>query len=196
LSWTLSRVSRVPNRPYWGTDTAVYGRGPWIVVTGASMDRIPTFAAATLLTRVNDSYNRMTPNAAGQPPQGVITRNPVLSLTKGGCNESLHFVGLAISACLLTSWPSPSCTADSSAALRATAPVHCSAFLSTCLAMFCTSATFTATALSSPFPPCHFLCTSHILSLPAPSPTPPPQIPICFPECVVPISAHLQICTV
>jgi hypothetical protein len=39
------------------------------------------------------------------------------------------------------------------------------AFLSTCLAMFCTSATFTATALSSPSPPCHFLCTSHIPSL-------------------------------
>jgi hypothetical protein len=70
----------------------------------------------------------MTPNAA-QPFQGVITRNHVLSFTKGGCNESLHFVGFAISACLLTSWPSwpsPSCTADSSVALRATAPVHCS----------------------------------------------------------------------
>jgi hypothetical protein len=40
------------------------------------------------------------------------------------CSESLHFVGLAISACLFTSSPRPSCTADSSAALSATAPVR------------------------------------------------------------------------
>jgi hypothetical protein len=45
------------------------------------------------------------------------------------CSESLHFVGLAISACLFTSSPRPSCTGDSSsydssAALRATAPVR------------------------------------------------------------------------
>jgi hypothetical protein len=39
------------------------------------------------------------------------------------CSESLHFVGLAISACLLPSLPRPTCTADSSAALTATAPV-------------------------------------------------------------------------
>jgi hypothetical protein len=39
-----------------------------------------------------------------------------------------------------------------------------SAFLSTCLAIVCTSATFTATAFRSPSPPCHFLCTSHIPS--------------------------------
>jgi hypothetical protein len=38
------------------------------------------------------------------------------------CSESLHFVGLAISACLLPSSPRPTCTADSSAALTATAP--------------------------------------------------------------------------
>jgi hypothetical protein len=38
-------------------------------------------------------------------------------------SESLHFVGLAISACLLPSSPRPTCTADSSAALTATAPV-------------------------------------------------------------------------
>jgi hypothetical protein len=40
------------------------------------------------------------------------------------CSESLHFVGLAISACLLPSLPRPTCTADSSAALTATAPVR------------------------------------------------------------------------
>jgi hypothetical protein len=39
------------------------------------------------------------------------------------CSES-HFVGLAISACLLPSSPRPTCTADSSAALTATAPVR------------------------------------------------------------------------
>jgi hypothetical protein len=39
------------------------------------------------------------------------------------CSGSLHFVGLAISDCLLPSSPRPSCTADSSAALTATAPV-------------------------------------------------------------------------
>jgi hypothetical protein len=40
------------------------------------------------------------------------------------CSESLHFVGLAISACLLPLLPCPTCTADSSAALTATAPVR------------------------------------------------------------------------
>jgi hypothetical protein len=40
------------------------------------------------------------------------------------CSESLHFVGLAISACLFTWGPRLSCTADSSAALRATALVR------------------------------------------------------------------------
>jgi hypothetical protein len=40
------------------------------------------------------------------------------------CSASLHFVGLALSACLFASSPRPSCTADSSAALRATAPVR------------------------------------------------------------------------
>jgi hypothetical protein len=66
----------------------------------------------------------------------------------------------------------------------------------TCLAMFCTSATFTATAFSSPSPPCHFLCTSHIPSLAfLPHLPHPPQIPICCPDCVVPISAHLPALT-
>jgi hypothetical protein len=40
------------------------------------------------------------------------------------CSESLHFVGLAISDCLLPSSPRRSCTADSSAAQTATAPVR------------------------------------------------------------------------
>jgi hypothetical protein len=71
-----------------------------------------------------------------------------------------------------------------------------SAFLSTCLAMFCTSATFTATAFPSPSPPCHYLCTSHIPSLTfLPQYPHPPQIPICFPDCVLPISAHLPALT-
>jgi hypothetical protein len=67
-----------------------------------------------------------------------------------------------------------------------------STILSTYLAMFCTSATFTATAFPSPSPPCHFLCTSHIPSLTfLPYLLLPPQIPICFPDCFVPILAHL-----
>jgi hypothetical protein len=44
--------------------------------------------------------------------------------SSSACSESLHFVGLAISACLLPSLPLPTCTADSSAALTATAPVR------------------------------------------------------------------------
>jgi hypothetical protein len=60
--------------------------------------------------------------------------------------------------------------------------------LSTYLAMFCTSAAFTATAFSSPSAPCYFLCTSHIPSLALLLHLPlPPQIPICFPDCIVPI---------
>jgi hypothetical protein len=47
-----------------------------------------------------------------------------VSLATPDCNESLHFVGLAISACLLPSLPCPTCTADSSAGLTATAPVR------------------------------------------------------------------------
>jgi hypothetical protein len=68
-----------------------------------------------------------------------------------------------------------------------------STILSTYLAMFCTSATFTATAFPSPSPPCHFLCTSHIPSLTfLPHLLLPPQIPICFPDCFVPILAQLM----
>jgi hypothetical protein len=49
--------------------------------------------------------------------------------------------------------------------------------------MFCTSATFSATALPCPSPPCHFLCTSHNPSLAFLPRLPlPPQFPICFPD--------------
>jgi hypothetical protein len=66
-----------------------------------------------------------------------------------------------------------------------------SAILSTCLAMFCTPATFTASAFPS-YSPCHFLCTSHLSSLAFLSHLPfPSQIFVCFPDCVVPILAHL-----
>jgi hypothetical protein len=41
---------------------------------------------------------------------------------------------MAISACMLTSSPRPSCTADSSAALRATAPVRSSGYVWPCSA--------------------------------------------------------------
>jgi hypothetical protein len=67
-----------------------------------------------------------------------------------------------------------------------------SAILSTCPAMFCTSATFTATAFPSPSRPCQFLCTTYIPSLAfllQLSLT--PQIPICFPDGFLPILAHL-----
>jgi hypothetical protein len=87
-------------------------------------------------------------------------------------SESLHFVGLAISACLLPSLPRPTCTAHSSAALTATAPVRslvhawpCSAPLQpllplpfpalTLLVIFCAHLTFHH-SLSCPisyFPP-------------------------------------------
>jgi hypothetical protein len=76
-----------------------------------------------------------------------------------------------------------------------------SVILRRCLAMFCTSATFTATAfpshcLSQPLP-YSFLCPSHILSSHISElaflPHLPlyPLIPVCSPDWVVPILAHL-----
>jgi hypothetical protein len=57
------------------------------------------------------------------------------------------------------------------------------AILSTCLAMFCTSVTFTAAAFPN-YSPRHFLCTSHISSLALLSNLPLyPQIPICCTDC-------------
>jgi hypothetical protein len=73
-------------------------------------------------------------------------------------SESLHFVGLAISACLFAS--SRRWTADSSAALTGTALQPSLPFPATPLVTFC----------------------AH---LPL-----PPQISMCFPDCVVPILAH------
>jgi hypothetical protein len=116
-----------------------------------------------------------------------------------GCSESLHFVRLAISACLYNSSPRPTCTADSSAALTATAPVRSCA----CLAMFCTSATFTAAAFPSHSPPCHVQFTTRISSLAF-----PPHLSLyplsltCFPDSVVPfgtltlswIAFHSSVC--
>jgi hypothetical protein len=52
----------------------------------------------------------------------------------------MHFVGLATSDCLFNSSPRPSCTADSRCCPESHS-TSCSAILSTCLAMFCTSAT-------------------------------------------------------
>jgi hypothetical protein len=108
------------------------------------------------------------------------------------CCESLHFVGFAISACLL---PSRSFVASPDLHGRFKErpdSYSTSGFLSTCLAMFCTSATLTATAFPSPSPPYHFLCTSHLPSLAfLPHLLLSHQIPICFPDCVVPILAHL-----
>jgi hypothetical protein len=63
---------------------------------------------------------------------------------------------------------------------------------STSLAMFCTSATCTATAFPNHSPHSHFLCTSSISSL-AFLPHLPltPQIPICFPDCIEPVLVHV-----
>jgi hypothetical protein len=77
-------------------------------------------------------------------------------------SKSLHFVGMAILACLFTSSPRPSCMAGSSAALRATAPVR-----SLVHAWPCSVSLRPFPAFPSPSPPCHFLCTPHILSLPS-----------------------------
>jgi hypothetical protein len=101
------------------------------------------------------------------------------------CSESLHFVWLAISACLFHFVASPElhgrfkCCPDSHSTR---------VILNSCLSVCCTSATFTATAFPSHSPPFHFLCTSHILSV-AFLPHLPlyPLVPICFPFCVVPI---------
>jgi hypothetical protein len=85
----------------------------------------------------------------------------------------------ALSSCLFTSLPR-----------RVARPFMCchdshstNAILSTCLAMFCTSVIFTATAFPN-HSPRHFLCTSHISSLAFLSHLPLyPQIPICCTDC-------------
>jgi hypothetical protein len=81
---------------------------------------------------------------------------------------------LAISTCLFTSSPRPTCTADSSAALTGTALVRSLVHVWPC------SATFTAPDLPSHSPPKQFLCTSHTSSLAfLPHLSLPPQILIC-----------------
>jgi hypothetical protein len=93
---------------------------------------------------------------------------------KFGCSESLHFVGLATSACLFTSPPRPSCTADSSAALGATVPVRSCHVPHLCnLYCYC---------LSQPLPSLSFsVHISHsITRFPVPSPTSPPRFPYAF----------------
>jgi hypothetical protein len=97
------------------------------------------------------------------------------------CSESLHFVGLAISACLLPSSPRLTCTANSSAALTATAPVH-----SVEHAWPCSAPLQPLLPLPFPAPPLLVIFCAHPTSLAF-----LPQIPICFPDCVVPILAHL-----
>jgi hypothetical protein len=116
------------------------------------------------------------------------TRKGIGHCHEPACSKSLHFVGLAILACLFTSSPPElhgrfKCCPDSNST---------SAILSTRLAKCCTSAIFTATAFPSHSPPFRFLCTSHISSLAfLPHLSFPPLIPICLPDYVVPISAHL-----
>jgi hypothetical protein len=87
---------------------------------------------------------------------------------------------LAISACLITLAPGPSCTTDSSAAMTATAPVRSLVHVWPC-------STPLQSSLRLPFeipshsPPCQFLCKSHISSLACLPHLPlPPNIPICF----------------
>jgi hypothetical protein len=101
------------------------------------------------------------------------------------CSESLHFVGsINIAACLFTSSPRPSCTADSSAALRATAPVRslvqvwpCSAPLQPFLPL-----PFPALPLLVPF--CAHLPFHHSLSCPISHF--PPRFPYAFLTALVP----------
>jgi hypothetical protein len=102
------------------------------------------------------------------------------------CSESLHFAGLAISACLLTSSPRTTCAADSSAALRATAQVRSKLFRPKCVPghvlhlcdLYCDCLSQPLSSLSFSVHISHF-----ITCFPAPSPT-SPQIPTCFPDCV------------
>jgi hypothetical protein len=107
------------------------------------------------------------------------------------CSESLRFVGLAISASLLTSSPRPSCTADSSVAmqvadqLRATAPVRSLEDAWPCSAP---QQPFKATAAACPSrsPPCQQRTSlsvhiSHfIMGLSCPIPQSPPKFPSPF----------------
>jgi hypothetical protein len=68
-----------------------------------------------------------------------------------GCNESLHVVGRFGLPFAYVALPELHSRFECCPESHSTG-----AFLSTCLAMFCTSATFTATAFPSPSPACHF----------------------------------------
>jgi hypothetical protein len=68
------------------------------------------------------------------------------------------------------------------------APALGRSFVHARLAMFCTSATFTASAFPSPSPPCHVLCTSHIPSLAFLSHLPlPPRFSYAFLTALCPL---------
>jgi hypothetical protein len=94
------------------------------------------------------------------------------------CSESLHFVGLAISACLLPSLPRPTCTADSSAALTATSPVR-----SLVHAWPCSAPLQPLLPLPFPAPPLLVIFCAHLTfhhSLPFPISYFPPGFPYAF----------------
>jgi hypothetical protein len=93
------------------------------------------------------------------------------------CSES-HFVGLAISACLLPSSPRPTCTADSSAALTATAPVR-----SLVHAWPCSAPLLPLLPLPFPAPPLLVMFCAHLTfhhSLSCPISYFPPRFPYAF----------------
>jgi hypothetical protein len=94
------------------------------------------------------------------------------------CSESIYFVGLAISACLLPSSPRPTCTADSSAALRATAPVR-----SLVHAWPCSAPLQPLLPLPFPAPPVLVIFCAHLTfhhSLSGPITHFPPTFPYAF----------------
>jgi hypothetical protein len=96
-----------------------------------------------------------------------------------GCSESLHFVGLAILACLLPSSPRPSCTAYLSAApLTATAPV-----CSLVHAWSCSASVQPLLPLPFPAPPLLVIFCAHPTfhhSLSCPISHFPPRFPYAF----------------
>jgi hypothetical protein len=90
------------------------------------------------------------------------------------------YIALATSACLFTFWP------ELHGRFKGCPDSHStSAIVNTCLSMFCTSATFIATAF-----PCHslFFHVSHFITR-FPSP-----FPICFPDCASPILVCMLPC--
>jgi hypothetical protein len=151
---------------------------------GLAAQFVPTVYSGSVFGSCGLVYQQLTGSKGT-----FLTSKQCLVWPLARCSEFLRYVGLANSACMFTSLPRPSCTADSRAALRATAPVRSLVHARPC------SATVTATAFPSHSPPCHFLCTSHIPSLAFLPHLPlPPQIPLCIPDCVAPILAYLLPC--